>query len=238
MDAMIRGVVATADAVAARTRSRRRLTLAFDEWNVWYQQHFPGEDALDYVPSRRLIEDDYTAVDAVVVGDLLMTLLNHADRVAIGCLAQLVNVIAPIRTEPGGPAWRQATFDPFALTSRHASGEVLQAAVRSPRHWTEKYGDVDAVAAAATYDEQSGEIVLMLVNRSPAAAIPITISLRGLPVDRVVEQLTLADDGTGKTNSATAQDCVRARVGEHLGVEDRTLGGTLPATSWSLLRLR
>ncbi|NIS34845.1 MAG: alpha-L-arabinofuranosidase, partial [Actinobacteria bacterium] len=43
----------------------------------------------------RIIEDVYSARDAVVVGDLLITMLNHADRVRIGCQAQLVNVIAP-----------------------------------------------------------------------------------------------------------------------------------------------
>ena len=53
-------------------------------------------------------------------------MLRHADRVKIGCLAQLVNVIAPIRTEPGGPAWRQTTFHPFALTSEHGRGTVLR----------------------------------------------------------------------------------------------------------------
>src|SRR3954469_14243822 len=123
MATMIDAVVATADAVGARRRSRHRLTLAFDEWNVWYQQRFPGADALEYAPSRHLIEDDYSVVDAVVVGDLLMTLLGRSDRVAVACQAQLVNVIAPIGTEPGGPAWRQSVFDPFALTARHARGE-------------------------------------------------------------------------------------------------------------------
>ena len=39
-----------------------------------------------------------------MVGNLLITLLRHADRVKMACLAQLVNVIAPIRSEPGGPS--------------------------------------------------------------------------------------------------------------------------------------
>ena len=66
----------------------------------------PGSSApptCDWAQAPRLIEDQYTAVDAVVVGNLLMTLLRHADRVSIACLAQLVNVIAPIRTEAGQP---------------------------------------------------------------------------------------------------------------------------------------
>ncbi len=102
MDHMIDSVVATADAVAARLRSPRRLSLSFDEWNVWYQHRFCGEDELRYDRPPALIEDDYSVVDAVVVGGLLVSLLRHCDRVRIACQAQLVNVIAPIRTEPGG----------------------------------------------------------------------------------------------------------------------------------------
>jgi alpha-L-arabinofuranosidase len=239
MDTMIRGVVATADAVAARTRSHRRLTLSFDEWNVWYQQRFPGEGTLDYVSQRALIEDDYTAVDAVVVGDLLMTLLNHADRVAIGCQAQLVNVIAPIRTDPGGgAAWRQATFDPFALTARHARGDVLLPAVHTPVHETGRYGEVPVVSAAATHDDESGETTVLLVNRSPGSPMPVEVALRDLPGTSIVEQLGLADDGSGQVNSGAAPDRVRAGATAHLSIRDGSLAGRLPPCSWTLARVR
>ena len=97
-----------------------------------------------------MIEDTYSLADAVVVGDLLLTLLRHADRVSIACQAQLVNVIAPIRTEPGGPAWRQTVFHPFALTSRLAHGHVLRTELAGPAMFTERYGDVAAVNAPAT----------------------------------------------------------------------------------------
>ena len=80
----------------------------------------------------RVIEDSYNVADAVVVGSLLISLLRHSDRVTVACQAQLVNVIAPIRTEPGGPAWRQTIFHPFAITSRLARGEVLRVEPRSP----------------------------------------------------------------------------------------------------------
>ena len=237
MDAMIRGVVSTADAVAARKRSRKRVTLAFDEWNVWYMQDAPREDDLDYVPVRPLIEDDYTAVDAVVVGDLLMALLRHADRVAIGCQAQLVNVIAPIRTEPGGSAWRQATFDPFALTARHARGEVLLPSVRSPRTPTARYGDVAALSVAATHDPEAGETALFLVNRSPVAQ-RVEVALHDLPASTLVEHVTLADDGSGSVNDAAHPDRVRARAGTDVRLGPDGLEGRLAASSWHLLRLR
>ena len=99
MDSFIGAVVATADHVGARLRHRKQLKISFDEWNVWYQSRFVGQRNLDWQYARELIEDEYSVVDAVVVGSFLITLLRHADRVAIACQAQLVNVIAP-----SGPA--------------------------------------------------------------------------------------------------------------------------------------
>ena len=131
--------------------------------------------------------------DAVVVGNLLISLLRHADRVKIGCLAQLVNVIAPIMTEPGGPAWRQTSFHPFALTSRHGRGTVLRVEPESPRHETTDHGEVPLLDAVAVQQDEGG-VVLFAVNRSqtraddpgrgPAGAARCGIGRAHLPVRR------------------------------------------------------
>ena len=88
-----------------RMRSKKKMQLSFDEWNVWYlKDHQEAAEVSDeWSHAPRLLEDVYTVADAVVVGNLLMTLLKHSDRVTSASLAQLVNVIAPIMTEPGGP---------------------------------------------------------------------------------------------------------------------------------------
>ena len=147
MDRFIRAVVATADHVAAVRRSTKQIMISFDEWNVWFQGRFAGEGSLPIRSTPPLIEDVYDVHDAVVVGSLLITLLRHADRVAMACLAQLVNVIAPILTEAGGPAWRQTIFHPFALTSRYARGTVLQTPCATPMISTARFGEVDQVLA-------------------------------------------------------------------------------------------
>lgn len=237
MDYMIRSVIATADAAGARLRSPRKLTVSFDEWNVWYQHRFPGEDALSYEPHRALIEDDYTVTDAVVVGDLLITLLKHADRVAIACLAQLVNVIAPIRAEPGGPAWRQTTFDPFALTARHARGDVLLLAVDSDQQETAQFGAVDVVDATATIDDTDA-VTVIIVNRSPHTPTHLSAQLHGLGISRIVEHLQVADADTRAANSASSPHRVRARNAQSLTLRDDRIEGLLPPRSWTMLRLR
>lgn len=173
MERFIERVVASADAVGARRRSDKRITISFDEWNVWYlKSRFPGEQNLPLQKDApRIIEDVYSGLDAVVVGDLLVTLLNHADRVPVACLAQLVNVIAPIMTEPGGEAWRQPTFHPFAATARLAQGDTLDVRVSAPTMATKEHGDVPTVTAAVTWagERESGELGVFLVNRTADA---------------------------------------------------------------------
>ena len=116
MDRFIRAVVATADHVAAVKGSDKRISVSFDEWNVWFQERFHGESSLEIREAPELIEDVYSVTDAVVVGSLLITLMQHTDRVSMACQAQLVNVIAP-DLDPAGRA-RMAAGD---LPSRSRS---------------------------------------------------------------------------------------------------------------------
>ena len=177
LDRSIEAVVATADHVGARLRSRKRLRVSVDEWNVWYVSRWDPAVVTEWREAEPLLEDTYDDVDATMVASLLVTLLRHADRVGVGCLAQLVNVIAPIRTEPGGPAWRQSTFAPFAQVAAAARGEVLRVEPRVATYESE-LGDVPLLDATATYDEGSGDLALVLVNRSVDRPVHLTADLR------------------------------------------------------------
>ena len=136
MDTFIEEVVAIADAVGARRRSAKRIMLSFDEWNVWYRtRRNRGERVKPGWPvAPDILEEVYTLQDALTFGCACISLLNHADRVKAACLAQLVNVIAPIMTETGGPAWRQTIFWPFSQWSNFERGRVLRASVDSPTY--------------------------------------------------------------------------------------------------------
>ncbi|MDP9861547.1 MULTISPECIES: arabinosylfuranosidase ArfA [Streptosporangium] len=234
MEHMIRSIAATADHVGAKLRSDKKIKLSFDEWNVWYQSRFQGESSLDWTRHPRLIEDAYDVTDAVVVGSLLITLLRNADRVGVACQAQLANVIAPIRTEPGGPAWRQSIFHPFALTARHARGEVLRVEPECATIPTAKYGEAPAIWASATHDAATGEMALFVVNRDRRGPCTLEITL---PEDlRPVEHVELTDDDLSAVNSADAPDRVAPRPGTGLSQEGRRASLTLPPVSWSIVR--
>ena len=239
LDRAISAIVSTADHVGARLGSRRRLKVAVDEWNVWYQSRFHGEDSLDWAEHRPLIEDTYDVADAVVVGSLLITLLRNADRVGIACQAQLVNVIAPIRTTPGGPAWRQTIFHPFAQAAALARGEVLRVEPRVPVYDSRHHGDVPLLDATATYDEESGAVTVFAVNRSPDDDLDLEVDLRALPGLRVESATTLAgpDGDFRATNTAERPDAVRPRANSRARVESGHLTAALPPVSWNVVRL-
>jgi alpha-N-arabinofuranosidase len=234
LDRAIDAVVATADSVGARKQSRRRLQISVDEWNVWYQSHFEAPSAWTEHPE--LIEDTYDVADAVVVGSLLISLLRHADRVGIACQAQLVNVIAPIRTRAGGPAWRQTIFHPFAQAARHARGSVLRVEPRGPSYETYAYGDVPLVDATATHDEETGHVTLLAVNRSLDEPVELVADLRGFTGLRLVEATTLTDPDLGATDTEHSEP-VRPRANERVRLVDGRLELSLPPVSWNVLRL-
>ncbi|MBV2363018.1 arabinosylfuranosidase ArfA [Streptomonospora nanhaiensis] len=238
MDHFIESVVATADAVRARLGATKRVNLSFDEWNVWYlSRHQAAEPRTDWPVAPRVIEDRYHLADAVVVGGLLISLLRHSDRVTAASLAQLVNVIAPIMTEPGGPAWRQTTFHPFALTAATAAGTVLRVEPESPVRETARYGAVPVVDAVATHDPEHGRAAVFVVNRAVDEPVTLHVDLRGLAAERVVSCRTLHDDDVYAANTAEHPDRVTPAENKDTALDGGRLSVVLPPVSWTVLTL-
>jgi alpha-N-arabinofuranosidase len=247
MDFFIDSVISTADAVRARGKHSKYIDLSFDEWNVWYQRGLQTEDQLDKITASgvwrehpRLIEDAYNVTDAVVVGTLLNSLLRHGDRVKIANQAQLVNVIAPIRSEENGPAWRQSIFWPFARMAELANGQILRTAVTSDKYASEQFGDADLVDVSATWDQEQGRVALFLANRGLEDDASVDVVLRGLTAGRVTRAEVLrVPDGADRCAANTLE------TGEQVGLQHfdgvHAEGGsvrlTLPALSWAVVEL-
>jgi alpha-L-arabinofuranosidase len=240
MDHFIESVVATADSVKAARKSDRTIAISFDEWNVWYLSRVPQDlpKRIDEWPlAPALSEEAYTVADGVVVGNMLMSLLRHADRVRSASIAQVVNVIAPIAAEPGGPAWRKSTFFPFAITSRLARGVALETAIDSPTYDTARHGIATVLDAAASFDEAAGTGSVFLVNRSLDEEAHVTVDVGALGVGRVAEALTLAETDPHAANTTSDQDRVQPRQNGSARVVDGSLTLTLPPVSWTAVSL-
>ncbi len=229
MATFITDVTATADAVAARLNSDKKVNISFDEWNVWYQRDLEVPEGWPRAP--RLSEESYTVVDAVVVGSLLITLLRNSDRVTAACQAQLVNTIAPIRAEPGGRTWRQSIFHPFAETARHARGQVLRPRITSPTMPTSKFGEVAAVDAVATYDAEAGTVVVFVVNRSPEQPAQLRVDVGEFAPRGAVDAVVLHDPDPTAAN--TQEDPDRVQPKPHpTALADGVIEAELPPASW------
>jgi alpha-N-arabinofuranosidase len=173
MDRHIQETAAVCDYVQGLKRSSKRLWLSFDEWNVWYRAR--GRDATDgrRAHAPRLLEEVYNLEDALLVGGLINTLLRNSDRVLVGCLAQLVNVIAPLVTSASG-VLRQSTYFPYAWALRYARGQVFDAHVECETYPIRGTGlqadfsrnaDIPYIDIVATLDEKNGQSCVLMLNR-------------------------------------------------------------------------
>jgi len=237
MDQFIDGVIATADHIGAKKRSTKKINLSFDEWNLWNESRFVGQQNLEWAKAPRLIEDEYTVQDAVVVGNLLMSLLRHSDRVTVACLAQLVNVIAPIRSEPGSSAWKQTIFYPFALTARYARGDVLRTECRTATLPSPTRGDVPAVDVIATRDPEHGSIAIFAVNRHETEPATLRVALPAPSTLTVAVHIELGGESLLNTNSQAMPERVVPRPSAAHRLDNQGLTAQLPPVSWTLLRV-
>jgi len=170
MNGFIKSVVAMCDSVKGKKHRNKKIKLSFDEWNVWYHSNQQDEEIkkLDrWGRALPLLEDVYNFEDALLVGSMLMTLLRNADRVKIACLAQLVNVIAPIMTKNGGAAWAQTIYYPIMHASKYGRGKALQALVSSPMYDSKEYTDVPYIDATAVLSDDGSVTIFVLIGTWP-----------------------------------------------------------------------
>ncbi|HLJ54351.1 MAG TPA: alpha-N-arabinofuranosidase [Chthonomonadaceae bacterium] len=233
----IREAAALCDAVGASKKQRRKINLSFDEWNVWSQTPDQSNAGAKWSQARPQLEQIYNMEDALVVGGMLITLLQHADRVKIGCMAQVVNVIAPIMTEPGGRAWKQTIFHPFAAASRHGRGTALRAIVNAPAYASKVRDDSPSVIAAAVRGENG--LTVFAVNRDPAGeAVTLRGTLRGFARLEVAGHDVLAHADLKAANTAGRPDTVTPSAAPaQPRLDGESLTAELPPYSWNVIRL-
>ena len=240
MDNFINEVKSAINSTKARLKTSHQVYIAFDEWNVWYQEAEPSKPptGIDNWPiAPRLLEDNYTVADAVVLGDLLITLLKNVDLVKSANLAQLVNVIAPIMTEPGGPSWRQTTFFPFSITAHLAKdGTVLNPKLASATYETSRYGTVPLVNSVVVR-RIDGSLAIFVTNRSIDRSTEFEILLPSNFGPRRVEAKTLSDRDYFASNTVDEQSRVKMQRNDTAVLDDgnRRLHIVLPPVSWTAI---
>jgi alpha-N-arabinofuranosidase len=251
MDNFIDEVVAIADSVAARRRSSKRIMLSFDEWDVWYRtrRNRAARIKEGWPVAPPILEEIYTMEDALAFGGCCISLLNHADRVTAACLAQLVNVIAPIMTETGGPAWRQTIFWPFLHFSRLGRGRVLRTEVNVPTYSAryndpqgpiDDYYDIPAapyLKLSAVHDDKAGTLTLFALNRSLTEEMPLDVAAAGYSKLALKQALQLYDPDLKAVNSKAQPDRIAPKPLTKVQVAGETVEAVLPPASWNVIQL-
>lgn len=240
MDQFIRTVIATCDYVKAKKRGKKNINISFDEWNVWYHSNAADDDMTKNNPwqvAPPLLEDIYNFEDALLVGLMLITLLKHADRVKMACLAQLVNVIAPIMTEAGGgKAWKQTIFYPFMHASAYGRGTALLPVISAPVYDTATHEGVTAVDAVAVHNEEKDEVTIFAVNRKISEDAELTVDVRGFEGYRVLEHIVLESDDLLAVNGPFEEKVAPKQTSQSV-LDGGIMTSTLHKASWNVIRL-
>jgi alpha-N-arabinofuranosidase len=240
MEHFIKTVQSVCDYVKALKRSKKTLMLSFDEWNVWYHSHKSDSDEMKNDPWKiapSLLEDNYTFEDALVVGLMLMTLVKNSDRVKMACMAQMVNVIAPIMTANDGKAWRQTIFYPFLHVSKYGRGVALTPVLNSTKHDTKDFSDVNDVESVAVWNEESSELTIFAVNRDLEDNIPFTCDVRDFEGYKVIEHIELRHDDLKVRNNADNENVTPVNIPTQGLGGDGLLTIDLKPASWNVIRL-
>jgi len=240
MEFFIKTVAGICDLHKAKRHSKRTINLSFDEWNVWYHSNEADKKVERWSEAPPILEDIYTMADALSFGCMLITLIRNADRVKIACLAQLVNVIAPIMTEKSGGAWRQTIFYPFMDASRYGRGAVLRCPITVDKYDTKEFNDVPYLDAVAVYNAEKDEITIFAVNRNLKEAVNLDAEIAGFGDMTLAEHRILRNDDLDAVNSINGEkvkpEILRGGVIEGKSGSLR-LAAALPAASWNVIRL-
>jgi alpha-N-arabinofuranosidase len=241
MDDFIKTIVGVCDYIKGKKRSKKNVFLSFDEWNVWYHSNEADKKLAPWQIAPPQLEDVYNHQDALVVGCMLISMLKRADRVKMGCMAQLVNVIAPIMTENGGRAWRQTIFYPYWHASVFGRGTALVPLVQAPKYDCKEFTDVPYVETVAVHNEAAGEVTVFAVNRHLSETLQLAIDLRSFGAPSLIEHLAMTSDDLNAANTADKPDQVKpyAAVGSVAAADaSGSFSAQLPKASWNVLRFK
>jgi alpha-N-arabinofuranosidase len=184
------------------------------------------------------LEDIYNFEDVLQVGLILNTFIRRSNVVKIACLAQLVNVIAPIMTVPDGPAWRQTTYYPFLFASLYGRGKALDLKVESPTYTSEVAGEVAYADITGVHDVTSGHVTFFAVNRHASETIELDISLEGFGAASIADHQVMTHADLRAVNSAGKPNNVVPKPGSGAAITDGKLGLSLPPYSYQMIRIK
>lgn len=236
LDNQLEGIIAAADYVRAKKKKKKTIGLSLDEWNVVYRPHGKVPDE-KWTKAPHEIEDTYSMEDVILFGALLNSIINHSDRVKIACLAQLVNVIAPIMTSDNA-CWKQTIFYPFSIMSRLGRGEALRFTVDCPVYETRNFGSVNLLDCSIVENREEERVTLFLVNRDLEEGLEVSCDLRQYEGYEISDFTVINHENIKAQNTEEHPDTVVPRAGKDASFAGGILTLPLEKHSWNTVTLR
>ena len=236
MEKQIKEVSAVCDYVQGRKRSTKKLWLSFDEWNVWYRAR--SGSAMDGAgkPAPHLLEEIYNLEDALLVGGLINSLLRNSARVRVGCLAQLVNVIAPIMTNSNG-FYRQTIFYPYSWALKYARGSALEVLLEpGPSYEVSGFGQVPFLDVAGTIDQASSTVTIFIFNRDLATPHQLELNWAAKTASRLLSSFVITGSDLKAVNSFEKPNNIVPREVDKPVTSGNVIKIEVPARSYSIFQ--
>jgi alpha-N-arabinofuranosidase len=162
MDSLIRGHVAVMD----KYDKAKKMGLMVDEWGTWYDP--------DPVVKSPLYQQN-TLRDALVAAVNLNIFNNHADRVKMANIAQVVNVLQSMILTKDDQMVLTPSYYIFKMYKVHQNATLIPLTINC-RKYTYGNESIPSISVSASKDAQ-GRIHITLANLDPDQENPIDIDL-------------------------------------------------------------
>ena len=169
-------------AVLDKSDPEKKIGFAVDEWGTWYDPGAGLEPGFLYQQN--------TLRDALVAAINLNIFHQHAERVKLAAIAQMVNVLQAMILTHGRQMLLTPTYYTFRMFRPFQDATLVPTYLQTPQY---SLGDVSvpAVSISAARTAQ-GTLVVALVNLDPNQAIPVTSSIAGMSAQRVSGEILTA----------------------------------------------
>jgi alpha-N-arabinofuranosidase len=196
-----------------------------DEWGSWYTTE-PGSRPNELYQQQ-------TVRDAVLAALTLNVFINHAERVRMANIAQMVNVLQAMILTFGQDIVLTPSWHVFKLYAPHQDATRLEIKSDAPDRLYQKYPYPSVSAAASRADDQS--VCISLTNTDPAEPVSIVLNLEGLhPLVGPTGEIITAPILTA-CNTPEAPDQVSSRAWKEFTWSGQTLKAELPPASVATL---
>lgn len=222
--------------VKAKNRSKHDVYLSWDEWNVWYKATLEHDMKGKWTQAPHLIEEVYNLEDALVVAQWLNVFLRKSHVLKVACIAQVVNVIAPILTTREAML-KQSIYYPLMLFSQIAKGVALDVAVKAPMLETKQFGAMPLLDVSASYQPESGEHAIFIVNRSQTEPLPLDIHWQDLKPNSIRAVHQVAGTDPKAHNTYENPNVITSKLVDAPTVQGGVASMVLPPLSFTAIEL-